>query len=104
MAQEHISELRDVLNKELDEDTKAEMESVGLNLDKDDDIEKISSVMALFAAHEEGRELSEEQLEFVSGGNIFKKIWHKVKHVAHKFLNGELRNINNGMPPILPIA
>ncbi|MFW6307934.1 MAG: hypothetical protein ACOC08_04760 [Campylobacterales bacterium] len=80
MAQEHISELREILSKELDEDTKAEMESSGLSLDRDEDIEKIGSAMALFDAHEKGKELSEEQLEFVSGGNIFKKIWHRIRH------------------------
>ncbi|MFP4487614.1 MAG: hypothetical protein ACLFOC_11690 [Campylobacterales bacterium] len=80
MAQEHISELREILSKELDEDTKAEMESSGLSLDRDEDIEKIGSAMALFDAHEKGKELSEEQLEFVSGGNIFKKIWHSIRH------------------------
>ncbi|MFP4487610.1 MAG: hypothetical protein ACLFOC_11670, partial [Campylobacterales bacterium] len=97
MAQAQINELRELLNKELDEDIKAEMETVGLNLDKDEDIEQIGSAMALFAAHEEGQELSEEQLEFVSGGNFFKKIWHRVKHTMHNILqNGGYYKFKDG--------
>ncbi|MFP4333111.1 MAG: bacteriocin [Campylobacterales bacterium] len=79
MTQDHITELREILSRELDEDTKAEMESMGLSLDKDENIQRVASAMTLFDAHEKGEELSEEELKLVSGGNIFKKIWHAVK-------------------------
>ncbi|MFP4333581.1 MAG: hypothetical protein ACLFQJ_09785 [Campylobacterales bacterium] len=87
---ETIMELRSVFEK-LPEDTLAEASSLGYDIKKDKDIEKLGSILSIFAAHEEGEKLSDEELSLVSGGGFFKKLWHDTKDVWSHVAKGSAK-------------